>query len=587
MNAQKFTQKSLEAIQEAQNIALEHNSMQIEQEHLVCALLEQKDGLIPQLMKKMGTDPDALLHAVEQRIEGLPGVTGPGRESGKIYVSGDVDQNLAAAEREAGRMKDEYVSVEHIMMAVLEKPNTGMSRIFQQFGVTKDQFLSVLATVRGNTRVTSDTPEETYDSLSKYGQDLVELAKNHKLDPVIGRDSEIRNVIRILSRKTKNNPVLIGEPGVGKTAIAEGLALRIVRGDVPNNLKDRKLFSLDMGSLIAGAKFRGEFEERLKAVLGGCRIAVAADSNVAPLYLETVCASLRDAGFAVCSYVFPSGEAHKNFTTLSAILEFLAESQLTRTDCVAALGGGVTGDMAGFAAASYLRGIRYVQLPTTLLSAVDSSVGGKTAIDLAAGKNLAGAFLQPAAVLCDTDCLRSLPAAVFADGAAEAIKTGVLSGETLFSLFEDGTLTDAPAEIIARCIRYKAGVVERDEKEQGERRKLNLGHTVGHAIEKCSGYAMPHGHAVAAGLAVMARASERLGWAEPGVSARIAACLEKNGLPTGTDYPAEALAKAALADKKRSGDSITIVVPKAIGDCELKRIPVTELLPIIAAGRGD
>ena len=267
MNAQKFTQKSLEAIQEAQNIALEHNSMQIEQEHLVCALLEQKDGLIPQLMKKMGTDPDALLHAVEQRVEGLPGVTGPGRESGKIYVSGDVDQNLAAAEREAGRMKDEYVSVEHIMMAVLEKPNTGMSRIFQQFGITKDQFLSVLATVRGNTRVTNDTPEETYDSLSKYGQDLVELAKNHKLDPVIGRDSEIRNVIRILSRKTKNNPVLIGEPGVGKTAIAEGLALRIVRGDVPNNLKDRKLFSLDMGSLIAGAKFRGEFEERLKAVL--------------------------------------------------------------------------------------------------------------------------------------------------------------------------------------------------------------------------------------------------------------------------------------------------------------------------------
>ena len=254
---------------------------------------------------------------------------------------------------------------------------------------------------------------------------------------------------------------------------------------------------------------------------------------------------------------------------------------------MAALGGGVTGDMAGFAAASYLRGIRYVQLPTTLLSAVDSSVGGKTAIDLAAGKNLAGAFLQPTAVLCDTDCLRSLPAAVFADGAAEAIKTGVLSGDTLFSLFEDGTLTDAPAEIIARCIRYKAGVVERDEKERGERRKLNLGHTVGHAIEKCSGYAIPHGHAVAAGLAVMARASERLGWAEPGVSARIAACLEKNGLPTGTDYPAEALAKAALADKKRSGDSITIVVPRAIGGCELKRIPVTELLPIIAAGRGD
>ena len=330
-----------------------------------------------------------------------------------------------------------------------------------------------------------------------------------------------------------------------------------------------------------GAGLLRECGARLKAVLGGCRIAVVADSNVAPLYLETVCASLRDAGFAVCSYVFPAGEAHKNFTTLSAILEFLAESQLTRTDCVAALGGGVTGDMAGFAAASYLRGIRYVQLPTTLLSAVDSSVGGKTAIDLAAGKNLAGAFLQPAAVLCDTDCLRSLPAAVFADGAAEAIKTGVLSGETLFSLFEDGTLTDAPAEIIARCIRYKAGVVERDEKERGERRKLNLGHTVGHAIEKCSGYAIPHGHAVAAGLAVMARASERLGWAEPGVSARIAACLEKNGLPTGTDYPAEALAKAALADKKRSvePDSPQSKRGSSVKLFRLPPMPVTRSVP--------
>ena len=240
--------------------------------------------------------------------------------------------------------------------------------------------------------------------------------------------------------------------------------------------------------------------------------------------------------------------------------------------------------MAGFAAASYLRGIRYVQLPTTLLSAVDSSVGGKTAIDLAAGKNLAGAFLQPAAVLCDTDCLKSLPAAVFADGAAEAIKTGVLSDEALFALFEDGTLTSAPAEVIARCIRYKAGVVERDEKEQGERRKLNLGHTIGHAIEKCSGYAIPHGHAVAAGLAIMARAAERLGWAEPGVAPRIAACLQTNHLPVTSGYPAEALAQAALADKKRSGESITIVIPKRIGDCELRKMPVAELLGVITAG---
>ena len=251
---------------------------------------------------------------------------------------------------------------------------------------------------------------------------------------------------------------------------------------------------------------------------------------------------------------------------------------------MAALGGGVTGDMVGFAAACYLRGIRCVQLPTTLLSAVDSSVGGKTAIDLAAGKNLAGAFLQPTAVLCDTDCLRSLPADVFADGAAEAIKTGVLDDESLFALFEDGTLTAAPAEVIARCVRYKAGVVERDEKEQGERKLLNLGHTVAHAIEKCSGYAIPHGHAVAAGLAIIARSTEALGWTEEPIAARIAACLAKNHLPTGTEYTAEALAEAALADKKRAGGDITLVIPKKIGVCQLKKVPVTELLPIIRAG---
>ena len=267
MNAQKFTQKSLEAIQEAQNLAIENNNMQIEEEHLVAALLQQRDGLIPQLLKKMNVDCDAVKQAVKEKISRIPGVTGPGREAGKIYVSTDVDAVLTAAEKEADRMKDEYVSVEHILLAILNRPNNAVKDVFQRFGVEKNAFLAALSSVRGNTRVTSDTPEETYDALSKYGQDLVELAKNHKLDPVIGRDDEIRNVVRILSRKTKNNPVLIGEPGVGKTAIAEGLALRIVRGDVPNNLKDRKIFSLDMGALIAGAKFRGEFEERLKAVL--------------------------------------------------------------------------------------------------------------------------------------------------------------------------------------------------------------------------------------------------------------------------------------------------------------------------------
>ena len=336
--------------------------------------------------------------------------------------------------------------------------------------------------------------------------------------------------------------------------------------------------------VVIGGGLLARCGQQLRELLGACHVAVIADSTVAPLYLETVTGSLRAAGFAVSSFVFPAGEGSKNLSTLSDILEFLAREHLTRTDCVAALGGGVTGDMAGFAAACYLRGIRYVQLPTTLLSAVDSSVGGKTAIDLKAGKNLAGAFLQPAAVLCDMDCLRSLPAAVFADGAAEAIKTGVLDDESLFALFEDGTLTAAPEEVIARCVQYTAGVVERDEKEQNERRLLNLGHTVAHAIEKCSGYAIPHGHAVAAGLAIIARSAEALGWTEEPIAGRISACLAKNGLPTGTDYTAEALAEAALADKKRSGGDITLVIPKRIGACELKKVPVTELLPIIRAG---
>ena len=333
-----------------------------------------------------------------------------------------------------------------------------------------------------------------------------------------------------------------------------------------------------------GSGLLSQCGQQLRDVLPLCHVAVITDSTVAPLYLETVKQSLLAAGFTVSAYVFPAGEAHKNLETLSGILEFLAEAHLTRTDCVAALGGGVTGDMVGFAAACYLRGIRCVQLPTTLLSAVDSSVGGKTAIDLAAGKNLAGAFLQPTAVLCDTDCLRSLPSDVFADGTAEAIKTGVLDDESLFALFEDNTFTAAPEEVIARCVRYKAGVVERDEKEQNERRLLNLGHTVGHAIEKCSGYAIPHGHAVAAGLSIIARSAEALGWTEEPIAARIAACLKKNHLPTGTEFSAKALAEAALADKKRVGGNITLVIPKKIGVCELKKVPVSELLPIIRAG---
>ena len=336
--------------------------------------------------------------------------------------------------------------------------------------------------------------------------------------------------------------------------------------------------------VLIGPGVLSESGAYLKGLFPDSRLAVITDSTVAPLYLETARESLTAAGYTVSTHVFPAGEASKNFVTLSGILEFLASVPLTRTDCLIALGGGVAGDMAGFAAACYLRGIRYVQMPTTLLSAVDSSVGGKTAIDLKAGKNLAGAFLQPSAVLCDTNCLRSLPPEVFADGAAEAVKTGVLCDESLFALFEDGSLTVNPAEVIARCVAYKAGVVERDEREQGERKLLNLGHTIGHAIEKCSGYRIPHGHAVAAGLAIMARSAERQGMTEEPIADRICACLKAQNLPVVTEYPPDMLAEAAGADKQRSGDERTIIVPRKIGRCALEKIPVRGLLFTIRAG---
>ena len=267
MNAQKLTQKSLEAIQAANGLAVENQNQQIEQVHLMSALLGQEGGLIPQLFEKMGVAVDNVQIQLKRAIDQLPAVTGSGRKADEVYVSQDVDRALREAEKEAGRMKDDFVSVEHLVLGLLDAMDKNLKEVLKPFSVTKEAFLEALMKVRGNQRVTDQNPEETYDVLAKYGQDLVERARAGKLDPVIGRDTEIRNVIRILSRKTKNNPVLIGEPGVGKTAIAEGLALRIVRGDVPDNLKDRKIFSLDLGALIAGAKYRGEFEERLKAVL--------------------------------------------------------------------------------------------------------------------------------------------------------------------------------------------------------------------------------------------------------------------------------------------------------------------------------
>ena len=267
MNTNQFTQKTMEALQAAQRIAVEYANNAVEQEHLLAALAQQQDGLIPQLLTTMGADPNAFAQAAMQKVEELPRVTGSGREPDKIYIGTDLDRALNAAEAQAKQMKDEYVSVEHVFLGILQRPGKAAAELFKMFGITTEKFMQQLSAVRGNQRVTSDNPESTYNALKKYGQDLVEMAKANKLDPVIGRDTEIRNVIRILSRKRKNNPVLIGEAGVGKTAIAEGLAQRIVKGDVPENLKDRTVFSLDMGALVAGAKYRGEFEERLKSVL--------------------------------------------------------------------------------------------------------------------------------------------------------------------------------------------------------------------------------------------------------------------------------------------------------------------------------
>ena len=318
----------------------------------------------------------------------------------------------------------------------------------------------------------------------------------------------------------------------------------------------------------------------------GRSAAVVSDSTVAPLYLNRVKDSLERAGFRVHSFVFPAGEDQKNGGTYLKLLEFLAARRLTRADGLIALGGGVVGDLAGFAAATFLRGIGFLQLPTTLLAAVGSSVGGKTAIDLTNGKNLAGAFYQPQAVLCDLDTLDTLPAEVFADGCAEVIKYGMIGDPALLARLETVDFRVDPEELVARCVAQKRDLVEQDEFDTGARQLLNLGHTLGHGVEACSGYTVSHGRAVAIGMTLVTRAAVAFGRCPAEVLPRLRRLLERYGLPDATAYSAQALYEKTLSDKKRSGDTISLVVPIAWGASQLVRIPVSELPAWIERGLG-
>lgn len=322
----------------------------------------------------------------------------------------------------------------------------------------------------------------------------------------------------------------------------------------------------------------------IKEVTSAERVAVITDDTVDKLYSDVVMKSLSDAGFETFKFVFPHGEKSKNISTFSSILEFLAESGLTRTDALVALGGGVIGDVAGFAAASYLRSIDFIQIPTTLLACVDSSVGGKTAIDLKAGKNLAGAFYQPKLVIADFETLSTLTDGIFADGMAEVIKYGVIFDKAFFEFLRDNEAKDNLEYVITRCVELKRDIVNADEKEKGVRALLNFGHTVGHAIEKCSGYKIPHGSAVAIGMVIISRAAYKCSFCDENYADIIASLNKKYSLPVSTDFSASELSSAAMADKKRAGDKIKLIIPEALGNCVIKSVPTSELEKIIGEG---
>ena len=318
-------------------------------------------------------------------------------------------------------------------------------------------------------------------------------------------------------------------------------------------------------------------------VIKPCTAAVITDDTVDELYGDALCASLENEGFSCLKYVFPHGEESKNIAVLADILEFLAENKLTRTDIIVALGGGVVGDISGFAASIYLRGIKFVQVPTTFLAAVDSSVGGKTAVNLKAGKNLTGAFHQPSLVVCDTDTFKTLPVDTFADGTSETVKYGMITDADLFGKMKGDFGADIDS-ITARCVEIKAAVVAEDEFDTGARQLLNFGHTVGHAIEKCSGLEITHGHAVAIGMMIVTTASEKRGYCPAGTAEMLKETLIKCGLPVSCSYSAAELAGVTMNDKKRTGGEITMVIPEKIGKCVLKKFAVSEVEAFIAEG---